>query len=64
MDDVNAGITVPTLGYWRSKNCSAGSINCVNSKAFAKMVHRPTYNDNLVEVTSPISRLALAEQGM
>ncbi|MBA2409470.1 MAG: molybdopterin oxidoreductase family protein [Gammaproteobacteria bacterium] len=50
-DDVNAGIVVATLGYWRSRNRGEGSVNCVSSNAFVNMGHAPTYNDNLVEVS-------------
>jgi anaerobic selenocysteine-containing dehydrogenase len=49
-DDINAGVVVATLGYWRSRNRGGGSVNCVSSEQFVNMGHAPTYCDNLVEV--------------
>ncbi|KAJ0344087.1 hypothetical protein COL154_014036, partial [Colletotrichum chrysophilum] len=47
-DDVNAGIVVATLGYWRQLN--KGTVNCVSSAEFVDMGHAPTFTDNLVQV--------------
>jgi anaerobic selenocysteine-containing dehydrogenase len=50
-DDVNPGVVVATLGYWRSLNRHGdGSVNCVSASAFCNMGHAPSYSDNLVEV--------------
>ncbi|MGH8769966.1 MAG: molybdopterin-containing oxidoreductase family protein [Burkholderiales bacterium] len=49
-DDVNPGIVVSTLGYWRSRNRGGGSVNCVSSSEYVNMGHAPTYCDTLVEV--------------
>jgi anaerobic selenocysteine-containing dehydrogenase len=46
--DVNAGIVVATLGYWRQLN--NGTVNCISSAEFVDMGHAPTFSDNLVEV--------------
>ncbi|MCC6714235.1 MAG: molybdopterin oxidoreductase family protein, partial [Gammaproteobacteria bacterium] len=48
-DDVNAGIVVATLGYWRTLN-PAGTVNSVAPAVFGGMGHCPTFFDNLVEV--------------
>lgn len=48
-EDVNAGIVVATLGYWRQLN--KGTVNCVSSAEFVDMGHAPTFTDNLVEVS-------------
>lgn len=48
--DVNAGIVVATLGYWRSLNRSDGSVNSISSDAFCGLGRAPTFSDNLVEV--------------
>ncbi|MDH4982977.1 molybdopterin oxidoreductase family protein [Hyphomicrobium sp. D-2] len=50
-DDVNPGIVVATLGYWRSRNRSDGSVNSISSDAWSGIGRAPTYSDNLVEVT-------------
>jgi anaerobic selenocysteine-containing dehydrogenase len=50
-DDVNPGIVVATLGYWRSLNRSDGSVNSISSDAFCGLGRAPTFSDNLVEVT-------------
>lgn len=50
--DVNAGVVVATLGYWRQLN--RGTVNVVSSAEFVNMGHAPSFSDNLVEV----SRLA------
>jgi anaerobic selenocysteine-containing dehydrogenase len=46
--DVNAGIVVATLGYWRQLN--NGTVNCISSAEFGDMGHSTTFSDNLVEV--------------
>ena len=46
--DVNNGIVVTTLGYWRQLN--NGVVNSVSSNAFGDMGHSPTSHDCLVEV--------------
>lgn len=48
-DDVNVGIVVATLGYWRQLN--NGTVNCVSSAEFGDMGHSTTFSDNLVDVT-------------
>lgn len=50
-EDVNPGIVVATLGYWRSLNRSDGSVNSISSDAWSGLGRAPTYSDNLVEVT-------------
>lgn len=47
-DDVNTGIVVATLGYWRQLN--NGTVNCISSAEFVNMGHAPSFSDNLVEV--------------
>jgi len=47
-DDVNAGLIVATLGYWRQLN--NGTVNCISSAEFADMGHAPTFSDNLVQI--------------
>ncbi|MCX4189060.1 molybdopterin-containing oxidoreductase family protein [Methylophaga sp. OBS3] len=47
-DDVNPGLVVATLGYWRQLN--KGTVNCVSSAEFVDMGHAPTFTDNLVQV--------------
>ncbi len=49
-DDVNVGIVVATLGYWRQLN--NGTVNCVSSAEFGDMGHSTTFSDNLVDVTA------------
>lgn len=46
--DVNPGIVVATLGYWRQLN--NGTVNCISSAEFGDMGHSTTFSDNLVEV--------------
>jgi hypothetical protein len=48
-DDVNSGIVVATLGYWRQLN--NGTVNCISSAEFGDMGHSTTFSDNLVEVS-------------
>jgi anaerobic selenocysteine-containing dehydrogenase len=50
-EDVNPGIVVATLGYWRSLNRSDGSVNSISSDAWSGLGRAPTFSDNLVEVT-------------
>ncbi|MCH9765065.1 MAG: molybdopterin-dependent oxidoreductase, partial [Alphaproteobacteria bacterium] len=47
-DDVNAGVVVATLGYWRQLN--EGTVNSISSAEFTDMGHAPSFSDNLVEV--------------
>ncbi len=47
-EDVNAGVVVTTLGYWRQLN--QGTVNVVSSAEFVNMGHAPSFSDNLVEV--------------
>ena len=47
-DDVNAGVVVTTLGYWRQLN--QGTVNIVSSAEFANLGHAPSFSDNLVQV--------------
>lgn len=46
--DVNPGVVVATLGYWRQLN--QGTVNSVSSAEFVDMGHAPTFSDNLVQV--------------
>lgn len=46
--DVNPGVVVATLGYWRQLN--RGTVNVVSAAEFVDMGHAPTFSDNLVEV--------------
>ncbi|MGO4685187.1 molybdopterin-containing oxidoreductase family protein [Hyphomicrobium sp. 2TAF46] len=46
--DVNSGIVVATLGYWRQLN--DGTVNSISSAEFTDMGHAPSFSDNLVEV--------------
>ncbi|MEX2479816.1 MAG: molybdopterin dinucleotide binding domain-containing protein, partial [Gammaproteobacteria bacterium] len=46
--DVNPGVVVATLGYWRQRN--RGTVNVCSSADFVDMGHAPTFSDNLVEV--------------
>ncbi|MCG8324472.1 MAG: molybdopterin oxidoreductase family protein [Thiotrichales bacterium] len=47
-DDVNAGVMVATLGYWRQLN--KGTVNITSSAEFCEMGNAPTFFDNLVQV--------------
>jgi anaerobic selenocysteine-containing dehydrogenase len=47
-DDVNAGIVVATLGYWRQLN--QGTVNCISLAEFGDMGNSASFSDNLVEV--------------
>ncbi len=46
--DVNAGIVVTTLGYWRQLN--KGTVNSISSAVFGDMGNSASVNDSLVEV--------------
>ncbi len=47
--DVNPGIVVATLGYWRQLN--NGTVNCISAAEFGDMGHSTTFSDNLVDVS-------------
>jgi anaerobic selenocysteine-containing dehydrogenase len=47
--DVNEGIVVSSLGYWRKLN--DGTVNSISSAEFADMGHAPSFSDNLVQVS-------------
>ena len=47
-DDVNSGLIVATLGYWRQLN--KGTVNSISSAEFVNMGHAPTFSDNLVQI--------------
>ena len=47
-DDVNAGVVVATLGYWRQLN--NGTVNCISLAEFGDMGNSASFSDNLVEV--------------
>ena len=47
-DDVNAGLVVTTLGYWRQLN--RGTVNVISSAEFANLGHAPSFSDNLVQL--------------
>ena len=53
--DVNAGVVVATLGYWRQLN--NGTVNCISSAEFGDMGHSTTFSDNLVEVRRAVGDL-------
>jgi len=46
--DVNPGIVVATLGYWRQLN--NGTVNSISSAEFGDMGNSTTFSDNLVQV--------------
>lgn len=48
-EDVEPGIVVATLGYWRQKS-KTGTVNSISSGLLADMGNAPTFSDNLVEV--------------
>ncbi len=48
-EDVNPGLVVATLGYWRQLN--QGTVNNLSSAEFVNMGHAPSFSDNLVQVT-------------
>jgi len=47
-DDVNPGLVVATLGYWRQLN--RGTVNSISSAELVNMGNAPTFSDNLVQV--------------
>ena len=47
-DDVNPGIVVSTLGYWRQLN--KGTVNSISSANLADMGNAPTFSDNLIQI--------------
>ncbi len=47
-EDVNAGIIVASLGYWRQLN--KGTVNSISLAEFGDMGHSASFSDNLVEV--------------
>lgn len=47
-DDVNSGVVVATLGYWRQLN--TGTVNVTSSAELVEMGNAPTFFDNLVQV--------------
>jgi len=47
-DDVNPGVIMATLGYWRQ--LTKGTVNVISSAEFVNMGHAPTFCDNLVQV--------------
>lgn len=47
-DDVNPGLIVATLGYWRQLN--KGTVNSISSAELVNMGNAPTFSDNLVQV--------------
>ncbi len=47
-EDVNPGLVVATLGYWRQ--LTKGTVNIISSAEFVNMGHAPTFSDNLVQV--------------
>jgi anaerobic selenocysteine-containing dehydrogenase len=49
-EDVMPGVVVAPLGYWRKLSRAAGTVNVVNSPAYADLGRAPTFSDNLVEV--------------
>jgi anaerobic selenocysteine-containing dehydrogenase len=49
-DDVNEGVVVATLGYWRQLN--KGTVNITSSAELCDMGNAPTFFDNLVQVES------------
>ena len=51
-DDVNPGLVVTTLGYWRQLN--NGTVNFTASADFADMGHAPRVFDSLVEVARAV----------
>ncbi|MDD1607481.1 MAG: molybdopterin oxidoreductase family protein [Methylococcaceae bacterium] len=51
-DDVNAGLIVATLGYWRQLN--KGTVNSISSAELVNMGNAPTFSDNLVQVEAVV----------
>ena len=50
--DVNPGLVVATLGYWRQLN--KGTVNIISSAEFVNMGHAPSFSDNLVQVAAVV----------
>lgn len=48
--DVQPGLIVATLGYWRQLN--NGTVNCISSAEFVDMGNAPSFSDNLVQIES------------
>jgi anaerobic selenocysteine-containing dehydrogenase len=46
--DVNPGVVVATLGYWRQLN--KGTVNCISLAEFGDMGNSASFSDNLVQV--------------
>lgn len=47
-DDVNAGVIVATVGYWRQ--LTKGTVNTISSAEFVDMGHAASFSDNLVQL--------------
>ncbi|MGR8949788.1 MAG: molybdopterin-containing oxidoreductase family protein [Gammaproteobacteria bacterium] len=47
-DDVQPGLLVATVGYWRQLN--KGTVNAVSSAELVNMGHAATFSDNLVQI--------------
>ena len=47
-NDVNPGLIVATLGYWRQLN--QGTVNSISSAELVNMGNAPSFSDNLVQV--------------
>lgn len=47
-EDVNPGVVVATLGYWRQLN--KGTVNSISSAELVNMGNAPSFSDNLVQV--------------
>lgn len=47
-DDVNPGVIVATVGYWRQ--LTKGTVNVISSAEFVNMGHAASFSDNLVQV--------------
>ena len=45
-DEVNSGVIVATLGYWRQ--LTKGTVNMISSAELVNMGNAPTFSDNLV----------------
>jgi anaerobic selenocysteine-containing dehydrogenase len=52
-DDVNQGVIVATVGYWRQ--LTKGTVNTISSAEFVNMGHAATFSDNLVQVELVVS---------
>ncbi|MGZ8916112.1 MAG: molybdopterin dinucleotide binding domain-containing protein, partial [Methylobacter sp.] len=47
-EDVQPGLIVATLGYWRQLN--NGTVNSISSAELVNMGNAPSFSDNLVQV--------------